>query len=352
MNILLTCAGRRNYIVDYFREALAGTGGKVYAANSTGDSTALIAAERGFIVPALKDPGYIDAMIRLCHNYDIRAIIPLFDLELPLLARASQRFADAGIFVLVSSMNVIEICNDKWRTQEFLRANGIQTPPTFLNPDEAQAAVDNGDISFPLMIKPRWGMGSIALQEAENEMDLCFLYDKVKRIIRKTYLATESRQDPERDVLIQQKVSGEEYGLDVVNDLSGNYVTTFVKKKIAMRSGETDSATTVDHAELRQLGQHIAEVLHHVANLDMDVFVNETGLYVLELNARFGGGYPFSHIAGANVPAAIIAWLQGTSCDPAWFKISYGVTAYKGISIMRSRDFDHIDSLLKEYSDT
>lgn len=343
MNILVTCAGRRNYIVDYFREALAGTGGKVYVANSTADSTALIAADKGFIVPVLIDPGYIDALIRLCHKYDIRAIIPLFDLELPILASACQRLADAGIFALVSSSRVIEICNDKWRTQEFLRTHVIGTPRTFLNPDEAQAAVDNGDISYPLMVKPRWGMGSIALLEADNEMDLCFLYDKVKRIIRETYLATESRQDPEKDVLIQQKVAGEEYGLDVVNDLSGNYVTTFVKKKIAMRSGETDGAITVDHAELRQLGQHIAELLHHVANLDVDVFVNETGLYVLDINARLGGGYPFSHIAGANVPAAIIAWLQGTACDPAWFKISYGVTAYKGISIMRSRDFDHID---------
>ena len=111
-----------------------------------------------------------------------------------------------------------------------------------------------------------------------------------------------------------------------------------------MRSGETDGAMTVDFPELCQLGQSVAERLHHIANLDMDVFVNETGLYVLELNARFGGGYPFSQIAGANIPAAIVAWLQGLPCDPSWLKISYGVTAYKGITIIRSRDFERINS--------
>jgi carbamoyl-phosphate synthase large subunit len=59
MNVLLTCAGRRNYIVDYFREALHNIGGKVYAANSTPDSTALIVADKGFIVPSLYDPTYL-----------------------------------------------------------------------------------------------------------------------------------------------------------------------------------------------------------------------------------------------------------------------------------------------------
>ncbi len=36
MNVLLTCAGRRNYLVHYFREALAGRG-QVYAADAKVD---------------------------------------------------------------------------------------------------------------------------------------------------------------------------------------------------------------------------------------------------------------------------------------------------------------------------
>jgi carbamoyl-phosphate synthase large subunit len=113
-----------------------------------------------------------------------------------------------------------------------------------------------------------------------------------------------------------------------------------------MRSGETDGATTVDHAELCQLGKYIAERLHHVANLDVDVFADETGFHVLELNARFGGGYPFSHLAGANIPAAIVAWLQGAPCDPTWFDVAYGITAYKSISVILAKDFEWIDGQL------
>jgi len=185
-------------------------------------------------------------------------------------------------------------------------------------------------------------MGSIALLEAENEAELRLFYQKARKIIRRTYLATESQRDPEKDVLIQEKLHGQEYGLDVINDLEGNYVTTFVKKKIAMRSGETDGAITVDCPQLRQLGKQLAKGLCHVGNLDVDVFVNDRGAHVLELNPRFGGGYPFSHLAGANIPAAIVAWLRCIPADPTWFEISYNVTGYKGLTIIRGKEFTRV----------
>ena len=54
--------------------------------------------------------------------------------------------------------------------------------------------------------------------------------------------------------LFQEKLTGEEYGLDVMNDLDGNNVGVSVKRKLAMRSGETDKAVTVDSAEIRKIG--------------------------------------------------------------------------------------------------
>jgi carbamoyl-phosphate synthase large subunit len=36
---------------------------------------------------------------------------------------------------------------------------------------------------------------------------------------------------------------------------------------------------------------------------------------VLELNPRFGGGYPFSYEAGANMPKAILNWLKGEQVE-------------------------------------
>ncbi len=69
-------------------------------------------------------------------------------------------------------------------------------------------------------------------------------------------------------MLIQEKLEGQEFGLDVINDLEGNYRTTIVKQKTAMRSGETDEAMTVENAELVKIGGVLARALGHRGNLD------------------------------------------------------------------------------------
>ena len=57
--------------------------------------------------------------------------------------------------------------------------------------------------------------------------------------------------------------------------------------------------------------EKLSQALRHIANLDVDVFVNGDKVYMLEMNARFGGGYPFSHLAGVDLPKAIIKWING-----------------------------------------
>ncbi|KZL93682.1 carbamoyl phosphate synthase-like protein [Clostridium magnum DSM 2767] len=101
-----------------------------------------------------------------------------------------------------------------------------------------------------------------------------------------------------------------------------------------MRSGETDCAETVSNSVLKDLGKSISEKLRHIANLDMDVFMVDKTPYILEMNARFGGGYPFSHIAGVNLPKAIVNWLQNKDVDKSILTEKIGVFAHKDIEIV------------------
>ena len=133
--------------------------------------------------------------------------------------------------------------------------------------------------------------------------------------IKKTILATASVGD--EYIMIQEKLTGSEFGLDVMNDLSGNNVGVSVKQKLAMRAGETDKAITRDLPEVREMGRKIGEMLKHIGNLDVDIMQRANGEYcVLELNPRFGGGFPFSYEAGVNMPKAIIQWIKGETVDP------------------------------------
>jgi len=329
-NIILTSAGRRNYLVEYFKSALSGTG-KVYTANSTKDATAMLVSDGAFVAPMLDDPEYIPFLLKVCTKYSITIIVPLFDLELPILAPAIDQFQDIGVTVFVSDIDIIKICNDKWETFRFLRNHGFNSPSTFLSIAETLDSIEHNKCSFPLMIKPRWGMGSIATNVAENPKELEVLFAMVKRNMMKTYLNKNSKKDLNQSIVIQRFLEGDEFGLDVVNNLNESFIVSFVKKKLSMRAGETDSAETVNDPELEQLGKDISCKLKHCGNLDVDVMRSGGKPYIIDMNARIGGGYPFSHLAGADIPAAYVAWASNQRPASECFKIKIGVRGFKAL---------------------
>lgn len=334
MNILLTSVGRRSYLVKYFQKALNGKG-EVHVANSTDISPAFHVADQTVVTPLIYDEKYISFLKKYCVDNKIDAIIPLFDVDLPVLAVNKKEFEKIGTTLIVSDYSAVEICNDKWKMYQFLQNEGINTPKTFLSRKKALDSIASGEISYPIMIKPRWGMGSIAVFEAENEEELQVFEKKARKAILESYLKYESSVDIENSILFQEKLEGKEFGLDIINDLQGNYMTTIPKMKYSMRSGETDCAVTVENQELLDLGHRLAKALHHIANLDADVFLSNGKYFVLELNARFGGGYPFSHMAGVDLPQAIVKWIRREPVSMGLLTARINVMSHKDIGLVR-----------------
>ena len=327
MNILFTCAGRRTYLLKYFKEQL-GNGGKIIGADMQLTAPALSAADERVLVPAVYDERYVDALLEICETHKIDALISLNDLELPILADKKDLFDEVGTMVLVSSPKVVDICFDKLKTSQFIESLGLKSPKTYVNLETALAALETGQLQFPLVIKPRWGSASIGIEFVDNVEDLKIIYELIRRKIRKGILGEVSQHD-ENFILIQQKITGKEYGLDIINDLNGKHVVVSVKQKLAMRAGETDKATTVDNLELRHIGQEIGTHLCHIGNLDCDILEMDGKYYVLELNPRFGGGFPFSYEAGVNLPKAIIKWVNNEPFDNSELMPTYGLTFAK-----------------------
>ena len=309
MNILFTCAGRRTYLLKYFKENIQ-EGDKVIATDMQLSAPALQIADVKLQVPAVYADDYISRTLDICKRYSIDALISLNDLELPILAEQKARFDELGVKVIVSDPRVIDICFDKYKTAQWVEGLGLNAPKTYVTLEDAKKALANREIAFPLFLKPRWGSGSIGLETVEDMEELNDVYQLLFKKIKKTILATASVG--EEYIMIQEKLTGNEYGLDVMNDLDGNFIAVSVKQKLAMRAGETDKAVTVDLPEVRELGAIIGRNLGHVGNLDLDIMQRANGDYcVLELNPRFGGGFPFSYEAGVNLPKAILMWLRG-----------------------------------------
>lgn len=310
MNILFTCAGRRNYLINYFREFLE-EGDKIYAGDMDMTAPALADADVAVKLPSIYDEDYIPTLIRVVETSKINAIISLNDLEAPILSKARAEFEKVNCHVLVSDDRVIRITFDKKETAAFLESIGLKTPLTFTNEQNFITALDEKRIGFPCVIKPRWGSASIGIEFPQDLTEFKLANELSKIKLKRTILAKASSADINEALLYQEKIEGKEYGLDILNDFQGNYVGSFAREKLNMRAGETDKAITVINDELEAIGRTISQNLRHIGNLDCDVLCRDGQYYVLEMNARFGGGYPFSHEAGGKGVACYVAWLKG-----------------------------------------
>ena len=107
------------------------------------------------------------------------------------------------------------------------------------------------------------------------------------------------------DRIIQKFLNGQEYNIDILNDLNGNYLDHCSKAKLEMRDGETFKAKVIKNKKLEILAQRISKKLKHLGNLDCDIIFYKKHYYIIDLNPRFGG-YPFTHLSGKKLFVEII----------------------------------------------
>lgn len=316
MNILFTSAGRRSYIIDYFKNANGIN--KVYASNSE-YTIALKHADGYFISPLIYSKEYIPAIIDFCKQKCITALLSLFDIDLYVLAQHQQEFADAGIELILAPAEFVKICNDKYETYKFILSLGLKSARTYLTQSEVKTAIMRGEENYPIIIKPRWGMASMGIYKVGNEEELEFFSRKSYNDIFSSYLKYESSMTKDAPIIYQQVMACEEYGLDVLNDLKGNYIKTFAKQKVTMRSGETDLGRTADSKPFEGIGRKLAEASGHHGILSVDCFKDTDGtVYVNEMNCRISGHYPLAYLAGFNFPQLLADWLNGKPTNPKY----------------------------------
>lgn len=332
MNLLLTSVGRRAYMVSYFKNALKGKG-LVHAANSE-FTFPMQKADRAVLTPLIYDEDYIGFLINYCIVNKINTIIPLFDIDLPILSNNKEKLSENGITAIVSDIGVTQICNDKWLTHKFLVKNGFDSPISFLLISDCKKAIEKKTVHFPLILKPRWGMGSLSIYEVNDIPELEVLYKKVRYEIFNSYLKFESGLDKDNCIIIQQKIIGEEYGIDVFNDLDGDFLCSVPKRKKIMRAGETDIAEIIQNPALDELGFKLSNDLKHIANLDVDCIRQGNKYYILDMNCRFGGQYPFAHLAGVNFPQVLIDIRLGLPIDNDLLRVKEYITGTKNLDIV------------------
>jgi carbamoyl-phosphate synthase large subunit len=80
------------------------------------------------------------------------------------------------------------------------------------------------------------------------------------------------------------------------------------RKRILVRAGEINKGITAKNAIVPFLKEKLGFIEGAVGCLTVQVFLNNTTgrIIAIEINPRFGGGFPLSYRAGANYPLWLI----------------------------------------------
>lgn len=332
MNILLSSVGRRPYLVRWFKEALIANGieGKIIAVDLDEMSPARSACDEFISSPRVDDPSYRSWLEDVLIERRISLAVSVNDFEISLWSTFPQGGKwDVLLRLAPETQQVVE---DKCRMGAVLTAFGISTPPTWLGAEAAMVAVPGRKY----VTKGRFGSASRGLRFVDG-LDLVeAVASATRQVTTAEGVAALSQETiaPEKLVVIQEEIRGVEHGLDVVCDLKGNFAGVLARRKISMRAGETDRAESVDPAPFEDVARRLAAAIPHPGIMDVDVILDKEGTpHVIDINPRFGGGYPFSHLAGARVANAYVAWAAKLPVNEEWLMCRPGVIGGKCVEI-------------------
>ncbi len=291
INILLTSAGRRVSLLRSFSRELKARfeSAAVYAAELRPNvSAACHAADAFFELPRVTDENYIDALLTLARRLEVGLIIPTIDTELAVLAKNRDKFLEFGIEPLVPDLAFVELCRDKRKIHTFFEEQGIRVPQ----------AIDKNAPQFPLFVKPYDGSCSVDTFLIENASQLS---DEILANERLLFMEAIDRSQYE------------EFTIDLYYCAQGTLRCIVPRKRLETRSGEVSKGLTVRNDICDFVKQTLGTISGARGCLTLQLFrrissepLSQPDYYGIEINPRFGGGYPLSYLAGANFPKWII----------------------------------------------
>ncbi len=310
MNVLLTSVGQRAYLVDFFRDALKGSG-RVLTTNTDPSTPGMYDADRAFVSPPANSDEYIPFIPELCQKEQVHLLSALHDLDVCRLSQSRSLLDKADVANTLPDPHWAELTLDKFAFYQHLRTVGLATPWSTLDAEVALQAVIKGHIAFPLVVKARYGFTSMSVIICHSAHELMHACKETRRRIASSHLKNWHLPSDASDLIIQPLLSDRELCIGLATDLRGNYRTHFACRIDSMRHGESVQATSLDGAATGSLARQLSLMTKHRSIWGIDCIESAAGLQVLDINPRFSGDYPYHHLCGADIPGTLIAWARG-----------------------------------------
>lgn len=290
VNILFTSIGNKVYLTKYFRRAYErlGFSGKMVATGIDPLTPGIYTADAHYLVPRISDSDFLPKILEICRNEKIHVLQPTSDDDAEFFAIHKKEVEDSGILVMANSVETAMACRDKWNFFEKMKELGISTVPTW--------GEISDEIEFPCIYKPRRGKAAIGVKEVSS-------MEELKKMDLK-------------DMVIQKKIVGTEYTIDYFGDLSGKPISIVPRIRMLVSEGESKVGRTHAEPSVIEICKKLGTSLGLIGQNTIQVFLNSSGVYMLENNMRFGGGSPLGMEAGLKSPEFILRMAAGEEIVP------------------------------------
>ena len=229
-------------------------------------------------------------------KYDL--VVPIGDEGATFL---SERKSDLKEYakIAVNDWEVFKNVIDKSKTMKICNDNNIPAPITLVSNDPLNE-IEARSISFPVVVKPKTGVGSIGFN----------IIDSKESLIK--YL--NSYDNSYGPILIQEYIEqGNEpqYGVDVFRDRDGIIrmaISSKVTRWYPLDGGSRLHTISIHDMEIIQSGIDLINKLNYVgfANMDLVYDVKDHKAKILEVNGRTGASVKLDYLAGIDVAKLIV----------------------------------------------
>jgi carbamoyl-phosphate synthase large subunit len=284
-NVLITSAGRRVELLRAFSRdlELRGIGSRIFTTDLNPKmSAACHVADQAFKMPRVTSGEYVEELLRLCEEQSVGLLVPTIDTELAVLSEARARFADSGVHVVVSDESLVAACRDKRLTAGLFHAIGVSTPQH----------LDRNRLTFPCFAKPYDGSRGVGAVKLNSGSEFTDAFRENPKLIFMEYIDS----------------SYDEFTVDAYYSRHGDLRCLVPRHRLEVRDGEVSKAVTRRHHVYQYLKEKLAKIGGARGCLTVQLFAQPDGgrYAAIEINPRFGGGYPLTYAAGARFPGWLI----------------------------------------------
>jgi len=247
------------------------------------------------------EPLTFEDVANVVANEKPKGVIVQFGGQTPL--KIAGALAEAGIPILGTPQESIDLAEDRGRFGQLLKELGIQCPEYGLAATAAEAAAVADRVGYPLLVRPSYVLGGRAMQIVYGAAEL------------EHYMTTVAAISPDRPVLIDKFLEDAiEVDVDAIGDGDDVYVGAVMQhvEEAGVHSG--DSACVIPSISLgegtleqvRKQTKQLALRLGVRGLINVQFAYQSYQLYVLEVNPRGSRTVPFVSKA-TGVPMAQIA---------------------------------------------